>query len=321
MASLTQSDIIILVSLVTFLTLLLLFLGAGQHIRQNKRRQEIIEKIKMAGITGSTFDKVTITRTDDKKGAVLSLVESIGRHIAPAKLSAQAPIRTKMLQAGIRRENAVSVYWGAKGLFSLILPAVFIAVRIPFLAMVDQPTTIAAGVLLALLGYYLPDIYLRTVVEKRKEKILAELPDVLDLLVVCTEAGMGLDAAIAKTADEMSLSGSTLSSELKLMNLEMRAGKSRQDALRDLAMRSGLDDMNSLTTLLIQTDKFGTSIAKTLRIFSDSFRNARYLKAEEFAAKLPIKLVIPLIAFIFPALFIVIVGPAAIAIYQNIILK
>ena len=127
---------------------------------------------------------------------------------------------------------------------------------------------------------------------------------------------MGLDAAFNRVAEEIKLSNKTLSDELKLLNLELMAAKARQDALRRLAMRTDLEDLNSLVTLLIQMDKFGTSVANALRIYSDTFRTKRYQKAEEIAAKLPVKLVIPLIFFIFPSLFVVILGPATMRMYE-----
>ncbi len=151
---------------------------------------------------------------------------------------------------------------------------------------------------------------------RRKNKILEGLPDALDLMVVCVETGMGLDATINRVAEEIGLGHKILSDELKLMNLEIRAGKSREDALRDLATRTGLEDMNSLVTLLIQTDRFGTSVAQALRVYSDSVRTKRYQRAEEIAAKLPIKLMLPLILLIFPSLFVVILGPAAVRVYR-----
>jgi len=150
----------------------------------------------------------------------------------------------------------------------------------------------------------------------RKNKIFEGIPDALDLLVVCVETGMGLDAAINRVAKEIKLSNEVLSEELNILNLEIRAGKSRQDALRNLAERTGIEDIHSLVTILIQADKFGTSVAQSLRVFSDSFRTKRFQKAEEIAAKLPVKLMVPLILFVFPSLFVVILGPAAIRIYQ-----
>jgi tight adherence protein C len=176
----------------------------------------------------------------------------------------------------------------------------------------------AVGVATALFGFYLPNIWLRYKTDKRKEKLLEALPDALDLLVVCVEAGMGLDGAINRVAQEIKLKCSELSEELTFLNLELRAGKPRHDALRNLALRSDLEEMKSLVTLLIQTDKFGTSIAQALRVYSDSYRTQRFQRAEELAAKIPVKLVFPLVLFILPALFVAIVGPAAIRIYQNI---
>ena len=143
----------------------------------------------------------------------------------------------------------------------------------------------------------------------------------MDLLVICVEAGMGLDSAINRVAQETKFSSPALSDELHFMNLELRAGKSRQDALRNLSLRTNLEEITSLTTLLVQTDRFGTSMADALRVYSESFRTQRYQKAEEAAAKLPVKLVFPLVLFIFPALMVVILGPAAITIYKNIILR
>jgi tight adherence protein C len=141
----------------------------------------------------------------------------------------------------------------------------------------------------------------------------------MDLLVICVEAGMGLDSAISKVAEELGLGSPELSEEFHLMNLELRAGKQRAAALKNLALRTNLDEIRSLTTLLVQTDKFGTSMADALRVYSDSYRTQRYQRAEEMAAKLPVKMVIPLVLCIFPSLFLVILGPAAINIYRVLI--
>jgi tight adherence protein C len=198
-------------------------------------------------------------------------------------------------------------------------PAIFILVKVTFLPLLTYQVTMIVVILCALLGFYLPDIVLRQKADKRKEKILEALPDGLDLLVICVESGMGLDSAINRVAQELKLSSPFLSDEFHFMNLELRAGKQRDEALRNLALRTNLDEINSLTTLLIQTDKFGTSMADALRVYSDSFRVERQQRAEEKAAKLPVKMLFPLIFFIFPALFVVILGPATINIYENII--
>jgi tight adherence protein C len=173
----------------------------------------------------------------------------------------------------------------------------------------------------ALFGYYLPDVWLRQKADKRREKILKALPDALDLLVICVEAGIGIDAALQRVSQEIKFAFSELSDELQFTNLELRAGKARHDALRNLALRTNLSEINSLVTLLIQTDKFGTSMASALRVYSETYRTERYQKAEELAARLPVKLLFPLVAFIFPAMFVVLLGPAGISIYRALIAK
>jgi tight adherence protein C len=171
-------------------------------------------------------------------------------------------------------------------------------------------------VLLALVGFYIPSLWLRIKIAQRKDEIVRGFPDALDLMVVCAEAGMGLDAAINRVGEEMRLRCAPVSDELKLLSLELRAGKQRRDALRNLTMRTDSEDINSFVTLLIQTDKFGTSIAQALRVQSDSMRTKRSQKVEELAAKLPVKLLFPTILFIFPSLFLVLMGPALIRAFR-----
>jgi len=194
--------------------------------------------------------------------------------------------------------------------------ACFLLLRMGVLAGLSLLPTLAFCACLVFFGFYLPDIWLRVRTARRKKRIFNGLPDALDLLVVCVEAGMGLDGAISRVGEEIRLSDRELSDELRLLNLELRAGKARQEALRNLARRVDLEDMNSLVTLLVQTDRFGTSIAQALRVYSDTFRTKRFQAAEELAAKLPVKLLFPLIFFIFPALFVAILGPAAISVIQ-----
>lgn len=317
----TDSNLIILVTLITFLSIFLLSIGIGQYIRQKEKRTEIIEKIRRSGEANLFFEEKKLITAPIPENPFLKFLVKLGERIKPENLYSQSKLRAKIFQTGIRKESSISIFWGAKCLFTIVFPLIFILIRIPFLNVVTHSLTIAISVILALIGFYLPDAVLQIMIDRRKVKIFEELPDAIDLFVVCTEAGMGLDAAISKTANEMATNNSVLSEELKFFNLEIRAGKSRQHALRNLARRTDLEELNSLVTLLIQADRFGTGIAKTLRVFSDSFRNTRYLKAEEIAAKLPVKLVVPLILFIFPALFVVLVGPVAINIYQNLLIK
>jgi tight adherence protein C len=215
--------------------------------------------------------------------------------------------------------NAPTIFWGTKIFLAVILAASFFLARITVLKIFDPYATLGLFLLLSLFGFYLPEFWLRTRIVRRKRKLFEGLPDALDLMVICVEAGMGLDAAIHRISQELKLSNPVLSDELKLLNLEIRAGKPRQEALRNLALRTDIEDVNSLVTLLIQTDQFGTSVAQTLRVYADSFRTRRFQRAEEIASRLPVKLIFPCVLFIFPSLFIVILGPALIQIYHALL--
>jgi tight adherence protein C len=166
------------------------------------------------------------------------------------------------------------------------------------------------------LGYVLPGMVLGRLAKKRQHRIRLGLPDVLDLLVVSVEAGLGLDQAIQRVGEELAFAHPELSDELRLINLELRAGKGRSEALRNLADRTGVDDVSSLVTMLIQTDKFGTSVAQSLRVHSETVRTKRRQRAEEAAAKTGVKMVFPLVFCIFPAIWVVTIGPAAIKFIQ-----
>jgi tight adherence protein C len=168
----------------------------------------------------------------------------------------------------------------------------------------------------AAIGYYLPNAILAHMVERRQRTILESFPDALDLLTVCVEAGLGLDAALLRVATEMEVTSPVLSEELHLVNLELRAGSSKEKALRNLSLRTGVEDVDTLVAMLIQAERFGTSVADSLRVHSDALRTKRRLRAEEAAAKIPIKLLFPLIFCIFPSMMLVLLGPAFIRILR-----
>lgn len=217
-----------------------------------------------------------------------------------------------MRQAGIRGRNAHVMFQSAKALLALALAGLFLLLKLVAFPGLALQWTACGTIFMALMGCYLPDMWLRNRTGKRKTQMMHELPDALDLLVVCVESGMGMDQALTRVSEELTLSAPLFCEELRTVTLELRAGKRRQDALRSLANRVGLDDLSSLVTLLIQADVFGISVARTLRVYSDTLRTKRYQRAEEQASKLPVKLLIPLICCILPALFVVIMGPAGI---------
>jgi tight adherence protein C len=319
----TLADPSFLFPLAGFLALFLLCLGIAQFISQRSSRKEIVEKIKLSGdFTGIQQN----WQSDHQKGnwalsPLLNFFKKFGTRRGPKTAVDGHTKRIKFLKAGIRAENAPAIFYGVKVILVIILPAIFLICRLTVFKILSYQMTVAIFVMVALFGYYLPDIWLRQKTDKRKERLLKALPDALDLLVICVEAGMGLDEGVNRVAQEIRLTSPELSDEFKFLNLELRAGKDRPDALRNLALRTDIEEMKNLVTLLIQADKFGTSIATTLRVYSDTFRTQRMQKAEELAAKIPVKLVFPLILFIFPSLFVSILGPAVIRIFRNIILR
>jgi tight adherence protein C len=314
----------VIVSVAVFLSLVLAIAGTVMYVRTHAKKQTFLGKIKQEDRSTEEMPSEVLptqSRGGGIKDRVLSFLSNIGERAKPFdKLADYSKLRPVFLKAGIRGENARTVYWGAKLLLAFF-PAFLVflyRVLVPVAPMGTAQMVAMLGVL-AILGYYLPDLWLQFKISRRKELILNGFPDALDLLVVCVEAGMGLDSAIVRVAKEMELDNKVLSSELKLYTLEMRAGKPRKDALRDLAMRTDLEEVNNLATLLIQTDKFGTSVGQALKVYSDTMRVQRYQRAEERAAKIPVKLIFPLILFIFPSLFVAILGPAVIQIYNTIV--
>jgi tight adherence protein C len=303
-----------------FIILLLLCYSIIHWSRQKTYRRGMISKIRVSGDSVDSFstDTHSDTGTPFFLRPFLSMFSFFGRKLGSAKPIDYTGTRLRFLKAGIRSENAPLTLWGAKCSFLILFVGIFLTIRLTILEIVSTQSTVAVLIFLSLAGFYLPDLWLSLRIKHRKTEILNSLPDALDLLVVCVEAGMGLDSAITRVSQEIRFNHSKLSDELILLNLELQAGMSRQDALKNFAARTDIMEIQSLVTLLVQSEKFGTSIASALRVFSDSYRTERYQRAEEIAAKLPVKLVIPLILFILPSLFVVLMGPAAISIYRNI---
>ncbi len=225
-------------------------------------------------------------------------------------------MRTRFMNAGFRRSSAPVLYFTAKTALAVGLPIVI------FGALSMSSTRFSSNTLLfwllcaAAFGYYLPNILLKNIIARRQRELFESFPDALDLMTVCVEAGLAMDAALARVAGEISLKSRVLSEELSLVTLELRAGSTKEKALRGLAMRTGVEDVDALVAMLIQSERFGTSIAASLRVQSDQLRTKRRQRAEEAAAKIALKLLFPLIFFIFPSLLVVLMGPAFIQIYR-----
>jgi tight adherence protein C len=248
----------------------------------------------------------------------VSVVEWFGRLNQPSVEDARST-RLLLINAGYRSGKVPLLFLGTK--LMLAVCAVFVLTVVPA-KMLNFPSVsnltlyylVAAAV-----GYYAPVVWLRRAIASRKDALQRAIPDALDLMVVCVEAGLGLDQAIGRVSQEVKRTHPALGDELNVLSAELRTGVSRQEALKNLARRTDLEELGNLVAMLVQTDRFGTSIGQALRVYADSMRTTRRLKAEELAAKLPVKLLLPLIFFIFPSLIVVTIGPAAIRVAKTLI--
>jgi tight adherence protein C len=232
-------------------------------------------------------------------------------NVLPRSAAEVSVVTTRLQRAGYRDESAIKIFYGSKvlvPLFLCVLAAVSGLIRLsPFFVI-----TLCLG-----LGFLMPDFWLGRRISTRQSRIRRGLPDVLDLLVICMEAGLSLDQATARSSAELKQAQPELCDELGIVVLEQRAGRPRGDAWKHLAERTGVDCVRNLVSMLVQAEAFGTSVAKTLRIHSDTLRTQRVQAVEEAAAKTTIKLIFPLVFFIFPSLFVVVLGPAMISIMES----
>ncbi|MGH9744866.1 MAG: type II secretion system F family protein [Candidatus Acidiferrales bacterium] len=238
---------------------------------------------------------------------------SIGKLVPAGGASQVSRSQLLMIRAGYRSPDAMLAMRGFK-----ILAPVALLSAVVFTGLYHYNPTFIIGAA-AVLGFLLPDMWLTSRVRARQNRLRMGLPDGLDLLVICVEVGLGLDQALLRVAQELQVAHPELSEELQLVNLEMRVGKSRIEALRSLARRTGLEDIKALVAMLVQTERFGTSVAQSLRIHSDDLRTRRRQRAEEMSAKTTVKMVPALVLFIFPALLVVILGPAILTLMRQFV--
>jgi tight adherence protein C len=245
-------------------------------------------------------------------GWMREAIASMGKMLPAARGQALTRWQLMAIRAGYRRPDSVLAIRGMKVLMPVLMIALVLFTGIysfsPFIVLL----------LAAFLGYLIPEIWVNWRIKARQHRLRLSLPDALDLLVICVEVGLGLDQALMRVATELQIVHPELSEELQLVTAEMRVGKTRIDALRELGRRTGLDDIKSLVGMLIQTERFGTSIAQSLRIYSEDLRTKRRQRAEELSAKTAVKMVPALVFFIFPALLAVILGPALITLMRTI---
>ena len=243
----------------------------------------------------------------------------IGEKMEPTNEREKSGTRARLANAGFRSETAPVVFQGVK--LAAILGGLSLSAAMYFAIGLTGMVNSAAVCLPALIGLLGPNFVMNSMVKSRQQEIFLTLPDALDLLVVCVESGLGLDAGLRKVTEELKTSAKVMCEELTLANLQLQMGRPRREVLHDLGVRTGVDDVKALAAILIQADRFGSSIAQALRVQSDSMRTRRRQLAEEKAAATSVKLIFPLVLFIFPAIFVVLCGPAAIQIQKNLLSK
>ena len=274
---------------------------AGMRLVTN--RGTVIDR-RLQEVTESYGRDVSAPRQSQLK----DLLKRVGERM-PQSPGDMSKVRQRLMQAGYRNQEAVAIFFGVRVALSVLM---FVMLATPILV---RPNVLM-GIGGAFIGYVAAGFLLARRAKARQHRIQLGLADALDLLVVSVEAGLGLDQALLRVGQELQIAHPDLADELKLVNLELRAGKGRADALRNLGERTGLEDVMSLVTMLVQTDKFGTSVAQSLRVHSDVLRTKRRQRAEEAAAKTGVKMVFPLVFCIFPTIWVVTIGPAAIKFVQ-----
>jgi tight adherence protein C len=297
----------ILFLVVIFFSIASLSAGLVWWLTTSRLRQRLADTIAANSV---------VERSARWRERLASVIQPLAKLSLPAEGWEGSAIRIAFINAGWRQPSAPTIFFGIKTLLALSFPLITLALSGEGLRGSGVSRILFVLVSASALGYYLPNLVLRYKIADRQREIFESFPDALDLLIICVESGLGLDQAIAKVATEIDIKSKVLAQELQLVLMELRSGFSRETALRHLALRTGLEEIDLLVAMMIQADRFGTSMGDSLRVHADNLRTKRRQRAEEAAAKIAVKLLMPLIFMIFPTLMLVLVGPAMIQIYR-----
>ncbi len=259
---------------------------------------------------------IVVERSARWRERLASVIQPLAKLSLPTEGWEGSAIRIAFINAGWRQPSAPTIFFGIKTLLALSFPLIALTLGGEGLLASGVSRILFVLISASAVGYYLPNLFLRYKIAHRQRDLFESFPDALDLLIICVESGLGLDQAIAKVATEIEIKSKVLAQELQLVLMELRSGFSRETALRHLALRTGLEEIDLLVAMMIQADRFGTSMGDSLRVHADNLRTKRRQRAEEAAAKIAVKLLMPLIFMIFPTLMLVLVGPAMIQIYR-----
>jgi tight adherence protein C len=288
------------VAVTVFVFCIVALVSVMPSLRPSRAEQRILESAQNSAVPDQ------VEKSSSLAGRFLRGLHRLRVHVG---LAESGGLRHQLEVAGLREPWHADVYLASR----LVCPLMLLA-----LATFLPNNAFFWAVVAMIVGYMLPDFWLGDAIRRRRERIRLSLPNALDLLVICVEAGLGLDQALQRVGSELSLSDSALSEELTQINLEQRAGKPRLDAWRAMSQRNKIQEVDSFVSMLAQSDKFGTPITQALTTFADGLRTKRRQQAEEMAAKTTIKLIFPLVLFIFPSIFIVLLGPAVLSLMRNL---
>jgi tight adherence protein C len=298
---------VIIFLMLVFVSIASLSAGLVWWLSTSRVRQRLAEAM---------ASNIVVERSARWRERMASVIQPLAKLSLPAEGWEGSAIRIAFINAGWRQPSAPTIFFGIKTLLALSFPLIALTLSGEGLLASSASRILFVLVSTSAVGYYLPNLVLRYKIADRQREIFESFPDALDLLIICVEAGLGLDQAIAKVAAEIDIKSKVLAQELQLVLMELRSGFSRETALRHLALRTGIGEIDLLVAMMIQADRFGTSMGDSLRVHADNLRTKRRQRAEEAAAKIAVKLLMPLIFMIFPTLMLVLVGPAMIQIYR-----
>jgi tight adherence protein C len=288
-------------------------------------RNDVVDRLGRVGRTGAELDAYdrsgsysgNVAPREDFSKKIARLLKPFSALAKPSKSDELSRARLNMIRAGLRGENSLEIFMGLKLFLAPLLTIGFLEANANLSTPLEFPVDVVLAIWICGFVFFIPNIWLNGKIKERQQALERALPDAMDLLVTCVEAGLGLDAAMARVGQEMVLSSPILSEELNQTFLEVQAGIPRADSFRRLAERTGVEDLRSLSAMLIQTDIFGTSVARALRIHSDGMRVKRMQQAEEKAAMVSVKMTIPLVLCVLPSLIAIVMGPAIVMISQS----
>ncbi|MES2586877.1 MAG: type II secretion system F family protein [Pseudomonadota bacterium] len=305
-----------IIRILVFILLFVLITSTSYYVIIRYFSERTVHR-RLGFIRSETLDELNPMRTRLERASKTAL-ENLIHFSMPDGEWETSQIRMRFMSAGYYRELDALIFFALKTILTLLLPIFYILLSLVSGSSSSFLSILSVAVFLSGMGYYLPDLWLSRKSKERRQQIFESLPNALDLMRVCVTAGLGLDSAIERVGKELQIESQALAQEFHILNLELRTGATRENALKNLADRTGVEDIHALVSMLIQTEHFGTSVAEALRVHAEALREKRALMAQEVAAKIPVKMTIPLILCIFPALMVVLLGPAIITIGKSL---